>query len=122
MSFVGKLHEISLYTLITTIILFVLKKGNILYIFCAFILFIAIALIGAILTKKYDNGEGLTFNSDKLLVIIFAHIAEEILGLVLTPIWFIKDLITKKWNAWKVFDYITYFIEVIVAIIIILSL
>ena len=119
MSFVGKLHEISLYALITSIVLFVLGKGTILYILYVFIPFIIIAIVCAIITKQIDNGEGLTFKSDKVLVIMFAHIAEEILGLILTPIWFIKDLITKKWNAWKVFDYITYFIEVVIALLII---
>lgn len=122
MSFVGKLHEISFYLLITSIILFVLGKGYFLYIVFAFIPFIIIAIIGALVTKYFYNGEGLSFNSDKILVIIFAHIAEEMLGIVLTPIWFIKDLVTKNWNAWKVFDYITYFIEIIIAFSIIFIL
>ena len=131
MSFIGKIHEISLYGLITSIVCLIMKKINIFllldaalnpeglnmiflcYLFWASVLFIPIAIIGAYATKYSDNGEGLTFDSDNILVIIFAHIAEEILGLISTPFWFLADLFTKKFNAWKILDYITYTAELI---------
>lgn len=131
MSFIGKLHEISLYGLATNITCIVIKKLNVTqlweaafnpngfytlflsYLFWASVLFIPIAIIGAFATKYSDNGEVLTFDSDNIVVIMFAHIAEEVLGLMLTPFWFLKDLFTKSFNAWKIFDYITYLAELI---------
>lgn len=131
MSFIGKLHEISLYGLIANIVNLSLGKVSFssllnfafhpsglsgifqFYIFWATILFIPIAIIGAFATKYSDDGEGLTFNSDNIVVIIFAHIAEEVLGLFLTPFWFLKDLFTKNFDGWKIFDYATYVIELI---------
>ena len=122
MSFIGKLHEIALYALITSIICIVLGKPVILFLLGSLVVFLVIAIIGAYDTKKNDHGEGLTFKSDKILVIMFAHIAEELLGLVLTPIWFIKDLIKKNFHGWKIFDYVTYFIEIIVMLVLIVIL
>ena len=131
MSFIGKLHEISLYGLVTNIICIIMGKINtsrlleaafnpnglymvfLSYLFWASVLFVPIAIIGAFATKYSDDGEGLTFDSDNIVVIIFAHIAEEFLGLILTPFWFLKDLFTKSFNGWKMFDYITYVIELI---------
>jgi hypothetical protein len=81
------------------------------------VLFIPIAIIGAFATKYGDGGEGLTFGSDNIVVIVFAHIGEELLGLFLTPFWFLKDLFTKNFNGWKIFDYMTYAIEIIIIII-----
>lgn len=52
--------------------------------FRATILFISIALLGAIATKHYDGGEGLNLHSNHILVIVFAHIAEELMGVFLT--------------------------------------
>ena len=83
------------------------------FLFWASALFIPIAIIGAFATKYCDNGEGLTFNSNNILVIAFSHIAEEILGLLLTPFWFLKDLFTKNFNMWKIIDYTTYAIELV---------
>ena len=132
MSFLGKLHEISLYGLITNIICLCTGKNSFsalieaafhpsgfamvfeAYLFWASVLFIPLAVIGAFTTKFGDGGEGLTFNSDNLVVIAFAHIAEELLGLLCTPFWFLKDLFTKNLDdGWKMFDYITYAIELI---------
>lgn len=131
MSFIGKIHEISLYGFITAIVcLFVGKTSfEVLWesathpisfamffnciIFWESVLFIPIAIIGAFATKYSDGGEGLTFKSDNLAVIAFAHIAEELLGLLLTPFWFLKDLFTKNLDGWKIFDYITYAIELL---------
>ena len=136
MSFIGKLHEISLYGLITNIICLCTGRTNFstlfeaafhpegfamffqAYLFWASVAFIPLAIIGAFSTRFADGGEGLTFNSDNLVVIAFAHIAEELLGLLLTPFWFLKDLFTKKLDdGWKVFDYITYAIEIIFILI-----
>lgn len=134
MSFWGKIHEISFYGLLTAIINLILKKLSFKYLFAsalhpngvsgvfvsflfwASILFIPISIIGAVITKFADDGEGLTFQSDKILVIMFAHIAEELLGLFVTPIWVIKYLVEKDYEGWKTFDFITYFIEIIILI------
>jgi len=132
MVFIGKLHEVSFYGLLTMI--FCLFKGKMswsvlweaatkpssfamffqCYLFWATVLFIPIAIIGAFATKYGDEGEGLTFKSDNIVVILFAHIAEELLGLLLTPFWFLKDLFTQNLDEeWKIFDYVSYVIELI---------
>ena len=131
MSIIGKLHEISLYGLITTIIFIFKEKVSVAhllqasteinsyttffysFLFWASVLYIPIAIIGAFATKYGDGGEGLTFDSDNIFVIIFAHIAEELLGLFLTPFWFLKDLFTQDFDGWKIFDYIIYALELI---------
>jgi hypothetical protein len=131
MSIIGKFHEISFYGLISAIVCLVTRKTSFgvlweaathpdsyvmlfnCFMFWASVLFIPIAIIGAFATKYGDGGEGLTFNSDNLAVIAFAHIAEELLGLILTPFWFLKDLFTKNFDGWKVFDYVTYAVELI---------
>lgn len=131
MSFIGKLHEVSMYGMITTFVSLIWGKTTIsslwyaafhpnsftnfflAYLFWATVLFVPIALAGALYTKYADYGEGLTFHSNNLGVIFFAHIGEELLGLFLTPIWFLKDLITRNWDDWKVVDYILYAVELI---------
>lgn len=132
MSLLGKVHEISFYGLITT--LFCLCAGIITFsdlwdakinitsfetfflafLFWACVLYIPIAIVGAFATKYGDNGEGLLFKSDNIFVIMFAHIAEEILGLFLTPFWFLVDLFKHRLDDdGKAIDYITYLIELI---------
>ena len=131
MSIWGKFHEVSMYGLISLIVAYAtglvssdsllyaashpdtFNNVFIFYLFWSSVLFIPIAVIGAFQTKYGDGGVGLSFNSDKVLVILFAHIAEEILGLVRTPVWFIKDLITKSFEGMKVLDYFLYFMELI---------
>lgn len=132
MSCIGKLHELSLYGLISALISLFSGKTSITslcragfhvsgfstlflaYLFWASAVFIPIALIGGFATRYGDGGEGLTFHSDNLVVIMFAHIAEELLGLVATPFWFLKDLFTHNLDdGWKIFDYITYAVELI---------
>ena len=82
------------------------------FLFGACVLFIPIAIIGAFATKYGDGGEGLSFKSDNLFVIFFAHIAEEILGLFLTPFWFLIDLFRKRLDDdGRAVDYITYYIR-----------
>lgn len=115
MSILEKFHEISFYSLISTIICLCTGKTtfsalwdaklnvtNFTTFFLAFlfgvcVLFIPIAIIGAFVTKYGDGGEGLSFKSDNLFVIFFAHIVEEILGLFLTPFRFLIDLFEKGW-------------------------
>lgn len=132
MSILGKFHEISFYSLISTIICLCIGKTTfaalwdaklhvisfstffLAFLFWACVLFIPIAIIGAFATKYGDGGEGLSFHSDNIAVIIFAHIAEEILGLFLTPFWFLVDLFKKRLDDdGKAADYITYVIELI---------
>lgn len=135
MSILGKLHEISFYGLITNIVCLVMKKISIselinygfhpqgfpalffCYLFWASILFIPIAIIGAYETKYVDYGEGLTFESQFILIIIMSHIAEELLGLVMSPFWLLKDIFTKNFNFGKVIDYISYAALVIFIIV-----
>lgn len=77
-------------------------------------MFVPIAIIGSFATKYGDDGEGLSFKSKNLFVIFFAHIAEEILGLFLTPFWFLIDFFKKRLDdGGKAIDYITYAIELI---------
>ena len=132
MSILGKFHEISFYSLISTIICMCTGKTTfavlwgaklnvtsfstffLAFLFWACVLFIPIAIIGAFATKYGDGGEGLLFKSDNIVVIIFAHIAEEILGLFLTPFWFLVDLFKKRLDDdGKAVDYITYVVEFI---------
>jgi hypothetical protein len=123
MEYLGKIHEIALYTLITSVIVMVIGRPHLIYFLffgCALFFFLLISIIGAVCTKYFDKGEGLTFQSDNVVVIMFAHLAEEILGLVLTPLWFIRDVITDKFDdAWKIFDYVSYYVEVITGLTII---
>lgn len=132
MSILGKFHEISFYSVISTIICLCTGKTTfsalwdaklhvtsfstffLAFLFWACVLYIPIAIIGAFATKYGDGGEGLSFHSDNIIVIIFAHIAEEILGLFLTPFWFLVDLFKKRLDEdGKAIDYITYVIELI---------
>lgn len=132
MSILRKFHEISFYSLISTIVCLCTGKTTfsalwdaklnvtsfstffLAFLFWACVLFIPIAIIGAFATKYGDVGEGLSFKSDNIIVIIFAHIAEEILGLFLTPFWFLVDLFKKRLDDdGKAVDYITYVVELI---------
>ncbi|MBQ7921772.1 MAG: hypothetical protein IJ325_04230 [Clostridia bacterium] len=132
MVLIGKIHEISLYGLISAIICLANRLVSFdslwnsafdvtsfstffeAYLFWASVLFLPIAVIGAFATKYVDDGEGLLFKSDNIVVIIFAHIAEELLGIILTPFWFLKDIFTQDFDdVWKIIDYITYAIEVL---------
>ena len=136
MAIIGKLHEISMYGLISAIISLVSGKASIsslaysgfhvtnfssfflAFMFWASIAFVPIAIIGAFSTKYGDGGEGLSFHSNNFLVILFAHIAEEIIGLIATPFWFLKDVFTHNLHdGWKVFDYISYLIVIIFIIV-----
>lgn len=131
MSFVGKTHEISFYGLCANIACLICGKVSfddlwyaalhpngflnvfLCYLFWASVLFIPIAVIGAFATKYEDGGMGLTFGSSNIVVIMFAHLGEEILGLVITPLWFLKDLFTKSLTGTKIADYVLYIIELI---------
>lgn len=114
MSVLGKLHEISFYSFISTIICLCTGKTKVsalwkaklnitsfstfflAFLFWGCVLFIPIAIVSAFATKYGDNGEGLSFKSNNLFVIFFAHIAEEILGLFLSPFWFLVDFFRKR--------------------------
>lgn len=116
MSVIGTLHQFSFYGLISTVIALAFNKTSIAslryaathsksfqefflcYLFWATVLFIPISIIGAFSTKYKDSGEGLSFFSTNILVIAFSHIAEELLGLVCTPFWLLRDILLKTWN------------------------
>jgi len=134
MSIIGKLHEMSMYGLISAGIAFFSGKVSlstmqqaalhpaivdvfVCYLFWASVLFIPIAVIGAFSTKYGDGGEGLTFVSGNIVVILFSHIAEELLGLISTPFWFLKDLFTRNFDRPKILDYVLYVIEIIFIVI-----
>jgi hypothetical protein len=135
MSIIGKLHEMSMYGLISAGIAFFSGKVSlstmqqaalhpanfedvfVCYLFWASVLFIPIAVIGAFSTKYGDGGEGLTFASSNIVVILFSHIAEELLGLISTPFWFLKDLFTRNFDRPKILDYVLYVIEIIFIVI-----
>ena len=135
MSILGKLHEFSFYGVLSAIISLLTKITSLeemkkcafqvhsfrdfflAYLFWSSILFIPIAIIGAYSTKYGDQGEGLQFQSNNIIVIIFAHIAEEILGLFQTPFWFLKNLFCKDLTATKAIDFILYFIEILFIIL-----
>ena len=131
MSIIGKIHEFSFYGLLSAIIGLIAKLTSVeemgkcafqvhsfrdfflAYLFWASILFIPIAIIGAFATKYRDYGEGLQFQSNNIVVIIFAHIAEELLGLFLTPFWFLKDIFSQRLTIPKIIDYMLYFAELV---------
>ena len=135
MSFIGKLHEISFYGLITTIISLATHKTTIpelaeagfhvdtipsfflCVLFWTSVLFIPIAVIGAFSTKYQDLGEGLSFSSNNLFIIMIAHIGEEILGIVLTPFWFLRYLFSRELTGIIIVDTATYVLEVIFFVI-----
>ena len=135
MSILGKLHEFSFYGLLSAIISILTKITSfeqmkkcafqvhsfrdffLVYLFWSSILFIPIAIVGAFSTKYGDFGEGLQFKSNNILVIIFAHIAEELIGLFLTPFWFLKDIFSKDLTVSKAIDYILYFAEIVFIIL-----
>ena len=136
MSILGKAHEISFYGLLSAIIGIWFGKFDInslitagfnvnsfstfflAYLFWSVVLFIPISVFGSFQTKFADHGVGLSFYSDKLIVILFAHIAEEILGLICTPFWFLRDFFSKNLNeADKIIDYVTYLLELIFIIL-----
>lgn len=129
---IGKLHEISFYGLIASIVCLTRKVVTFeelkyagfhvysfisffeAFLFWAMVLFLPIAIIGAFSTKYGDSGVGLTFGSNNILVIMFAHIAEEILGLFLTPFWFLGDLFSNNLGeSEKSFDYLLYLFEIV---------
>ena len=100
MSILGKFHEISFYSLISTIICLCTGKTTfaalwdaklnvtsfstffLAFLFWACVLFIPIAIIGAFATKYGDGGEGLSFKSDNLFVIFFCAYCRGNLGIV----------------------------------------
>ena len=137
MSIIGKIHEISFYGLLATIYSLATKlitfqslyfdafhpSGYIgifcIYLFWSTILFLPISILAGFSTKYgKEKGNGLTFTSNQVIVIMFAHIGEELLGLILTPIWFLRDVFSRNLRySDQIFDYITYFIEITYIII-----
>lgn len=131
MSFIGSLHELSLYGLVAAIICLLRRDISlqllwqaafhptglvgifICYLFWASVLFLPIAIIGALVTKYIYHGEGLMFESDNILVIIFAHIAEEIISFFCTPVWFFIDLFKGTLlDPLKILDHLFYILHI----------
>ena len=116
MSFIGKLHEIAFYALLTVIGCFMKGTMSSKILLWTAVVYVIIAVIGAFSTKYSDEGIGISFISDNIIVIMFAHIAEEILGIIFTPFCFLRDLFSKELTLINILDYITFTIEVIIAL------
>lgn len=116
MSFIGKLHEIAFYALLTVIGCYMKGTMSARILFWTAVIFLVIAIISAFSTKYSDEGIGISFISDNIIVIMFAHIAEEILGIIFTPFCFLRDLFSKELTFINILDYITFTIEVIIAL------
>lgn len=116
MSFIGKLHEIAFYALLTVIGCFMKGTMSSKILLWTAVVYVVIAVIGAFSTKYSDEGIGISFISDNIIVIMFAHIAEEILGIIFTPFCFLRDLFSKELTFINILDYITFTIEVIIAL------
>ena len=122
----GKVHEVFSYglvatitcliaglTTITEILSYALQPAGVpayflFYLFWATFGFIPISVICAFATKYGDGGEGLLFTSDSIVIIMFGHFFEDLLGMVGSPFWFLKDLFTNNWDSWKIADYFIY--------------
>lgn len=123
----AKLHEVVFYGLVSTVVcvcagilaptdLFAKTSGlegfsmfYATYLFWACVLFIPVAFICAMATKYVDHGDGLLFSSSNVAIIVFGHIVEEVLGIVLGPVWLAKDFFTHNLkDFWKVADHILY--------------
>ncbi len=131
MSFLGTLHQTAFYGLISAIVSLIGGKVSIqtliyhathvsnfteffiCFMFWCSVLFIPIGIICAFQTKYADFGFGITFMSTNPLIIFFAHIGEEIWGLVATPFWLLKAIFTRDWEFWAIVDFIVYFLELI---------
>lgn len=129
--FLGKAHEVFSYGLITAIV--VIASGIIdfdtlissalnpagvpnyflFYLFWSLIGFIPVSVICAFSTKYIDGGEGLLFSSSSIVIIMFGHLFEDLLGIVGTPFWFLRDLFTHGLSGWKAADYIIYLVLII---------
>ena len=136
----GKLHEICLYGLYATIACLATGLASLnellgaslhpagftgiflCFLFWTSVLFVPLSIVGAFATKYAHGGEGLTFFSNNLFVIAFSHIAEDTLGLVLSPFWFLRDLFTHDFDVAKIVDYAIYAIELAFIIVGIASL
>lgn len=124
-------HEIAFYGLVTSIVLMFLHYIDFsqLYmcafhpvtfeqIFCCYLfwsttLFIPISVICAFQTKYEDKGIALYFYSEKILIIMFGHIAEEIIGLVLAPFWFLMQLFSGDLTLGRIVDYVLLLLELL---------
>lgn len=126
----GKIHEVFSYGLIATIVCLAtgltttseimshalqpvgIPSYYLFFLFWAVVGFFPVCIICAFGTKYGDGGEGLLFTSDSIVIIIFGHFFEDLLGIVGTPFWFLKDFFTNNWDFWKVADYVIYLLLV----------
>ncbi|MFD0702896.1 hypothetical protein DMP06_06320 [Slackia equolifaciens] len=138
--FLGKLHEVFSYGFIAAIACLAIGITNtesllssafqptgipgffLFYLFWTLVGFIPISIICAFATKYADGGQGLLFQSDSIVIIMFGHFFEDICGIIATPFWFLKDLFTHELGGWKTVDYIIYLLIVVFVAIGIISL
>lgn len=122
----GKIHEVFSYGLVATIACLTTRRTTateifsfalqpagvpeyfLFYLFWTTFGLIPISVFCAFATKYGDGGEGLLFTSDSIVIIMFGHLFEDLLGIVGSPLWFLKDLFTHNWDSWKVLDYLIY--------------
>lgn len=127
----GKAHEVFLYGLITAIAAIVcgvvdfnaligsalnpagVPSYFLFYLFWSLVGFIPVSVICAFSTKYIDEGEGLLFSSSSIVIIMFGHLFEDLLGIVGTPFWFLRDLFTHELSGWKAVDYAFYLVLII---------
>lgn len=128
--FLGKIHEIVFYGLVAAILCVATSLTTVSaitecalrptgisnfflsYLFWCSVGFIPASIICAFGTKYADGGEGLLFQSSSIVIIMFGHLFEDLLGMVGTPFWFLKDLFAHDWNVWKIVDYLFYLVLV----------
>lgn len=131
----GKIHEVFSYGLVVAMVC--LATGTVswaglascalhpngapayflFYLFWSSVGFIPISVVCAFATKYADSGKGLLFTSDSIVIIMFGHLFEDLLGFVASPFWFLRDIFTHDINFWKVVDYIIYFALVIFIVV-----
>ena len=129
--FLGKLHEVFSYGLISAVVCLCFGLVDFpslascafapvgipnyfgFYMFWTLVGFLPISVVCAFATKYADNGDGLLFHSDSIVIIMFGHLFEDILGLFGTPFWFLKDLFSHSLGGWKTADYAFYLVLIL---------
>lgn len=53
------------------------------------------------------------FSSQSIVIIMFAHIFEDLCGIVCSPFWLLKDVFMHNMDPWKIVDYSIYFLLVV---------
>ncbi|HIY84051.1 MAG TPA: hypothetical protein H9823_09440 [Candidatus Rubneribacter avistercoris] len=129
--FLAKLHEVFSYGLVAAVACVAIGLTDVgslishaflpggvpgyflFYLFWATVGFVPVSVVCAFATKYADDGDGLLFKSDSIVIIMLGHLVEDVFGIVGTPFWFLKDLFTHRLGGWKTIDYVFYLALVI---------